>query len=268
MKNTANSTVGKDVDMSVLLGDLGYPIESDDDVIIEQAETAIVGDFDHEAAVIAKINNQEILEDHYAAEEVSVVADAVVPAAAKPAHRGKMSEADKAAALAAKEAKKLAAAEVKAARPVRKFFANKSERVVAGVGFSVLTLADAELTGADLDAKVAEEATTFGGAGTKVQNRMTNVYEYVGGRPVKLNPVQETALAVLKRDGYLKSGDKGNFHLELVKGGRYSVASARAMGNNSLAAFRLSKTIIKVADGSYHANPESLVYLKLQSMGH
>lgn len=256
MPNTQKVVDTNEADLEGLLADMGFG----SDEVIEPVES-VVGEFDLEKAAVNKLENAEALEGHYNAESDGEVTDAVPPTpAAEKKAKGK------------KEKKAKPAAEKKA--PVeRKHYASKAERVTDKFGADlgsnmVLTLTDAALEGEALAAKQKETLDLLQngkeGVGVKVQNRITLLLEFVGGKSTKLNEVIERAFRILKKDGFIKSGEKGNLHVDLVT--KYSPASARAMGNNTIAAMRNLKVIEKGADGNYVANPDSLVLMRVNSM--
>lgn len=169
-----------------------------------------------------------------------------------------------------KAAKRAAEKAAKPAPVPRKHYASKVERIADKLGdklgdYTVLTLSDASLTGDELAAKQQETLDIVKNAGSKVQNRMTLLMEFVAGKSSKLNEVIARAFKLLHTEGKLTVGEKGNFHQNLLAK-PYSPAAARAMGNNTLAAMRDFKVIAKNADGEYVANPESLVLMKVNAM--
>lgn len=285
-----------------LLADLGIPNAPPSDEIVE---AAVPGELELEAAVKAaetteivakhydESDSTETIEgdapkastetdadkkkaDAAAARAAEKSAKDAVKAADKQKHdeerAAKKAEKDAAAAQkkADREAKKAARELEKANKPVRKYYSSKVERVTDKLGaqlgdYTVLTLSDASLTGDDLTAKQQETLDTLKAAGTKVQNRMTLLLEYVAGKSSKLNEVISRAFALLKKDGFIKTGDKGNFHIDLLAK-PYSPAAARAMGNNTVAALRDFKVIQKNEEGVYVANPDSLILMKVNGM--
>lgn len=210
-------------------------------------------------------------------ETVETVEDSKAKKAADKAAKKAEQDAARAAVAAKRKAEreekaaKRAAEKVEKPAPVpRKHYASKVERVTDKLGehlgdYTVLTLSDASLTGDELKAKQAETLEVLKGAGVKVQNRMTMLLEFVAGKSSKLNEVIERAFKLLKADGYITVGEKGNFHQNLLSK-PYSAAAARAMGNNTLAAMRDFKVIAKDAEGKYVANPESLILMKINGM--
>lgn len=261
MPNTQNSVAAKnDVDLDALLADMG--IGSDE--IIEQVEETIVpGEFSLEEAAVKSLENAEALQEHYESESTPEVTDAVPPTAATE---------KKAKGKKGKKAKPVVEGDEpteKAPKAVRKLYTSKVERITDKFGAeldnnTVLTLADAALTGAELEAKQKETLEIISKAGIKVQNRMTLLLEFVGGKSSKLNEVITRAFAILKKDGFIRSGEKGNFHIDLMT--KYSVASARAMGNNTLACLRDLRVIEKNADGAYVLNDDSLIAVRANAL--
>lgn len=260
--------------LASLLADLGMPAEPPmSEEIIESAEP---NELELEAAVNAAETQEVIAKSYDGDGEVHFS-----PTADDTSAPIEDKAAKKAAAKAEREAAKLARAEErakkkaereaeKAARPTRKFYASKVERVSDKLGadlgsYTVLTFADATLTGDDLAAKQQETLDALAAAGQKVQNRMTLLLEYVAGKSSKLNEVIQRAFILLKKDGHIKTGEKGNFHLDLLAK-PYSAAAARAMGNNTIAAMRLLKVIEKNEEGTYVPNAESLILVKVNGM--
>lgn len=275
--------------LEALLGDLGVPATHSEEVIEDT-----IGMTRLEAAVPPTGDTEEVVADpkvaaaeKKAADAAKKAADKVAADAAKAAKKveadaakaAKKAEAEaakkvaaekKAEAAAAKKAEREAAKAAKPAPVPRKFYATKVERVSDKLGaqlgdYTVLTVTDAALTGSDLAAKQQETLDIIKKAGSKVQNRMTLLIEFVAGKSSKLNEVITRALTLLKNDGHIKTGDKGNLHANLIAK-PYSPAAARAMGNNTVAALRDLKLIAKGADGSYVANPESLMLIKVNGM--
>lgn len=233
--------------------------DSDDSVIEPNLTAAVATDDDLEA----------MLADTPVADPEPVEAAPVD----KKADREAKKAADRAAKKADREAKKAEREAKKAEKPApvpRKHYASKVERITDKLGeklgdYTVLTLSDAALTGDELAAKQQETLDLVKGAGVKVQNRMTMLLEFVAGKSGKLNEVIERAFKLLKADGHITVGEKGNFHQNLLAK-PYSPAAARAMGNNTLAAMREFSVICKNESGVYVANPESLIYIKVCSM--
>ncbi|MGV2866382.1 hypothetical protein [Achromobacter sp. AGC39] len=158
----------------------------------------------------------------------------------------------------------------KAPAAPRKHYANKVERITDKLGadlgdYIVLEMADAVLEGAELQAKQNETLEAIKAAGVKVQNRITFVLEFMAGRSAKLNDVLTLAFKLLKEEGSITVGDEGNLISGLVAAGK-KISSARAMGNNTIAALRTLKVMSKDADGRYVPNAESLVLAKMNSM--
>lgn len=154
--------------------------------------------------------------------------------------------------------------EVKKPEP-RKHYASKVERLNDRMGdrlneYSVLEIDDAEKDVAALREYLNK---TMKAAGVKVQNRMGFFVEYVSGRSQNLNSVCADAVRVLLKDGKITTGDKGNLHKLLL--GRYSVASAKAMGGNTILAMQKLKMIVG-EKGNWMPNPDSLYLMKLKGM--
>lgn len=278
--------------LDALLADLGQPTGGEE--IIEAAGSeeileSVVGELELESAAptddeaheaeAERLLREEALVDTGAAEVVEI-AEAEAAKDAKAALKAKK-KADQEAARAAaatkrkeeREAKAAARAAAAAAKPApvpRKHYASKVERVSDKLGehlgdYTVLTLSDAQLTGDELKAKQQETLDVLSKAGVKVQNRMTLLLEFVAGKSSKLNEVIARAFTLLHKDGHIKTGDKGNLHENLLSK-PYSPSAARAMGNNTIAAMRDFKVIVKDEEGKYVANPESLILMKVNGM--
>lgn len=244
--------------LDALLADLGVPVEVSDEIVED-----VVGELEIEAATPTVA-------------EVTTVDDSAKKVTDKAAKKAEQEAARASAAAKRKierEEKAAKRAAEKAAKPApvpRKHYASKEERLTDKLGanlgdYTVLTLSDASLTGDELKAKQQETLDILNAAGVKVQNRMTALLEFVAGKQSKLNEVIHRAFTLLHKDGHITVGEKGNFHQNLLAK-PYSVAAARAMGNNTLAAMRDFKVIAKDAEGKYVANPESLILMKINAM--
>ena len=220
-------------------------------------------------------------EDMHALEVEVGVAPAPVEAEApvtKPKKETKPKTSDKPKKEAKPKAEKKPAEakpeseEKKEAKPktTRKYYASKAERVTDKLGaslgeYTVLELQDAVLEGDALKAKQDETMKSLKEAGVKVQNRMTFFMEFAAGQSAKLNNVAHMALTLLKKDGKIVTGEKGNFHEALIAN-PYSVAAAKAMGGNTVLAMKLLKMVNQGEKGEYVANPNSLYLAKLNQM--
>ncbi len=100
--------------------------------------------------------------------------------------------------------------------------------------------------------------------GTKVQNRVTYLIEFAGGKSAKLNDIAVAAMKLLKSDGKITTGEKGNLFAELSK--THAKSSANAMGNNTIGAMRVLKMVVSNEKGEYVPNPQSLYFLKISGM--
>jgi len=178
-------------------------------------------------------------------------------------------EQEKADAKAEREriaAEKKAAREAeKAAKPKTVYFGqDKVGRLQHTLGekfgdYMVLTVSDAALTGDDLKAKQDETVAILNAMGQKVKNRAAFLFDFCSGKRAELNRVLQYGLEVLHRDGNIVTGDKGNFHAALI-GHPYAPSAARAMGNNTVAMFRLLKLIVPSGDKqTYVANGDSIL---------
>lgn len=253
--------VTDELNLDDVLAELGLaPDEIIESVIPASSAPVELTELEIEAAVRPLEPQEEVVEDSVLSE---VIEDLEAPApAAKPEKKKGKGKSKKAASAEPKEKKE---------KTPRKFYASKVERVTDKLGaelgnYTVLTMSDATKTGDDLDAvqKATLEKFKAGAIGIKVQNRMTLLLEFVAGKSSKLNEVIERAFRVLQKDGFIKSGEKGNLHADLMT--KYSLASARAMGNNTIACMRELAVIVKGEDGNYVANPDSLVLMKTNSL--
>jgi hypothetical protein len=248
---------------------------------IETTETVTdaPSDGDLEAAV-STLETQE----HYAAQQseaevkaaekaaAKVIADAArAQAKADKAAAKAVEAANKAAIRAAKKADREAAKAAKPAPVPRVKYENKTDLMKSRLGdqlgeYMVLEVADAALEGAELQAKQNETLAVIDGLSQKPKNRANFLMTFMhkGG---KLNEPIQRAFQVLKRDGQITTGDKGNYHLDLVSR-PYAVSAARAMGNNTITVLRALKVILLGEKGVYAPNPDSLILAKVnQQLG-
>jgi hypothetical protein len=79
----------------------------------------------------------------------------------------------------------------------------------------------------------------------------------IRGKQTIKNEVMATAFKVLKRDGYLTSGDKGNLQLALRS--KYSVGTARSQANQMFSLFPFLKITVKGEKGKMVPNEKSLL---------
>lgn len=152
----------------------------------------------------------------------------------------------------------------------RKHYASKIERLNDKLGttlgdYTVLEINDATLEGDALKAKQDETMEALKTAGTKVQNRMTFLIEFAAGKSAKLNGIATKALELLKKDGKITTGEKGNLHQALIAH-PYSVNAAKAMGGNTLLAMQKLKMLVAGEKGEWLPNPNSLYLIKINSM--
>jgi hypothetical protein len=191
--------------------------------------------------------------------------------------------AAKAAAKAKREEEKKARDAKKAAEKAARDAAPKKERVFFGkrkvdrmkhemteAGFAsvcVLTKSDAALTGEAATKRQKEVEGVINEMSDKVKNRATYLLLFVHRGQGKLNEVIRRAIGVLNRDGFIKTGDAGNLHQDLLKK-PYEARSARAMGNNTVSMLKqLGVLIPGDADkkGHYVPNPESVILEKVNA---
>lgn len=254
-------------DLDNVLAELGFMDEGDNrDEILEAVES-----LDLESLEEAEVNKPEVVLTELEIEaavrpleaQETTVDTTEQPVVIKPEKKkGRKKSAEP------KEPKPATEKKEKEKTP-RKFYTSKVERISDKLGaelgsYTVLTLSDAQLTGDELAAKQKETLEIINKAGVKVQNRMTLLMEFVAGKSSKLNEVIERAFRILKKDGFIKSGEKGNLHADLMT--KYSLASARAMGNNTIACLRDLSVIVKDASGNYVPNAESLIFHKTNDL--
>lgn len=164
---------------------------------------------------------------------------------------------------------KKTAKEKKAAIP-RKHYSDKTERLKDKLGselagYSILTLADAGVTDAELGAKVEETMAIIKSMNGKSQIWAVKMLEWLSGRKSSISEVTGRILRLLNKDGFVQTGATGNLYLDLIAK-PYSPGAARAMGGNNLAMMMFLKILVADGKGRYVANPESLLLLKANSM--
>lgn len=269
-----------DNSLDALLADLNL-INEPEEIVLEKEPEEIVMSTDIDAAV-ALIEAEEtqaapmsyILPDSdLPVNTVSVEAKLAVIEPALPDGSGIVADVVAVAEVPAKKAK-VAKAPKEPKEPKvaveRKHYVNKVERIVDKLGnqlgdYTVLELADAMLEGEALKAKQDETLAIVKASGVKVQNRQTFILEFIAGKSTKLNGVIQTALAILSKEGSISMGVEGNLYKALLAK-PYSANAAKAMGGNTLLALKTLKIVVENA-GKLIANPNSLVLMKLNSMG-
>lgn len=166
-----------------------------------------------------------------------------------------------------------AAPEKKAATP-RVRYTDKVERLKARVGdklaeYSVLTTADVMSADTDeaLNAVMDRTMDIVKAMNKKVGNRGVGFIEWLAGKKTSLNNVIERALKLLGEDGYLQTGEEGNLMKNLLAR-PYSLASARAMGGNTVVMLVQLKVILPLEGhkGRFVANDDSLLLMKARSL--
>ncbi|WP_199153468.1 hypothetical protein [Chromobacterium sp. ASV23] len=144
-------------------------------------------------------------------------------------------------------------------KKVRQYFAKKTDRIAAKLGanladFTLLELPeDGELTPEYIEQSKNTTIEIIDGLGVKPQQRATLLIEWLAGKQTKLNDVIKTAFELLHKDGVVQMGVGGNLMAAL--GARYSQASARAMGGNTLLMLKALKVLQE--DGT--ANERSVI---------
>ena len=162
-----------------------------------------------------------------------------------------------------------------AAEPVkvkreRKHYADKVDRLKDRVGaslseYTVLTTADAMVDESELGAVMERTLEIIRAMNSKEKNRASNFIEFLSGKKAKLNNVLERVLRVLDRDGFIQTGAEGNVIKDLIAR-PYSIASARAMGGNTIGMYADLKVILADGKGRFVANPDSLLLAKARSL--
>ena len=157
----------------------------------------------------------------------------------------------------------------KAAVP-RKHYTDKTERLKDKLGaglseYSVLTLADAEVSDEELVAKMEETMVIIRSLNKKEQNWAVKFIEYLAGKKSSISEVTGTILKLLHEDGQITTGNEGNVFKKLVAR-PYSPGAARAMGGNNVGMLKDLKLILEDGKGKYIANPDSLLLMKANSM--
>lgn len=156
---------------------------------------------------------------------------------------------------------------VKAEPKAKKHYTNKVDRMkdTLGADFGkamLLERGDLELKGKARAAKEDEVSALIKDSGVKVQNRITFILEFAQGKTASLNNVMQTALDLLESDGKITSGEKGNLVEALLKSGK-TIATSRAMANNTITAMRTLRVIIGKEPQVFYANPESVILDRL-----
>lgn len=158
-----------------------------------------------------------------------------------------------------------AAAATKKTPTPRVRYTDKVERLKARVGdklgeYSVLTTADVPMDDAALGEVMERTMDIIRAMNKKVGNRGVNFIEWLSGKKASLNNVIERTLKLLQADGHLETGEQGNVMKNLLAR-PYSLASARAMGGNTIAMLVQLKLIVPMegAKGKFVANPDSLL---------
>lgn len=160
--------------------------------------------------------------------------------------------------------------EPKAAALPRKHYADKTERLKDKLGaglvdYSVLTLADAGVTEAELGAVMENTMNIIRAMNSKEQNWAVKFVEYMAGKKASLSEVTARIFKVLERDGAITTGNEGNVFKDLIAR-PYSAGSARAMGGNNIGMLVDLKVILADGKGRFVANPDSLLLMKVKSM--
>lgn len=131
------------------------------------------------------------------------------------------------------------------------------------IGFLVFSMSDAELAPDALQAKcdafIAEMNITMGdkAIADKVSEKVIQLLVGLkNGSP--MNEIMKRAFMVLKKDGFLTSGDKGNLQANLLTK-PYSQGTARSQSNQIFSLFPLLGITTKSEKGRMVANPDSTI---------
>lgn len=267
MASTESAIAGIDA-IEDVLAQMGVP-STPENVAIETQEIG-PSDLEIEAAV-KSAETQEVIEQiAESAPGGDMVSDPGAAPAVKPA-KGKKAKSKKAEATVAPGD---AAPEPKKEPKKRIAFANKGERLKHNVGADlgavcVLETSATALSAQDIAQQEQDTLNIVKGLAVKPQNRATLLLEFAAGKSSKLNEVIKRAFEVLKTDGCITRGDKGNLHANLLSK-PYDVKSARAMGNNTVTMLRALKVIQdepvqKGQPSKLVANPNSALLAKVNA---
>lgn len=250
---------------------------ANDALVLHHAET-IEGDDAALNALIAELNGDEVVETPVAA--AAAIDDATLEAAVSGAEavEAAMSVATPEGVVEGSAAPTGTAGDVTAAaepaakkeRAKRKFYTDKTERLRDKLGtglaeYSVLTMADAGVSDEELTKVMDSTMAIIKSMNKKEQNWAVKFIEYLAGKKSAMSEPTARILSVLKRDGFLTTGNDGNVFKDLVSK-PYSAGAARAMGGNNIGMLRDLKVIVQDAKGKYVANPDSLLLAKANSM--
>jgi len=152
----------------------------------------------------------------------------------------------------------------------RKHYSDKTERLKDKLGselagFSVLTLADAGVDEAGLDAVMESTMVIIRSMSGKAQNWAAKLIENLSGRKSSMSEVTARIFKLMERDGFITTGNTGNMYLDLLAK-PYSPGAARAMGSNNLAMMLALKIIDADGKGRFVPNHDSLLLMKARSM--
>lgn len=152
----------------------------------------------------------------------------------------------------------------------KKFYSDKTDRLRDKLGaglvdYSVLTLADAGVSEAELAGVMETTMGIIRAMNSKEQNWAVKFVEYLAGKKSGLSEVTGRIFKVLERDGAVTMGNEGNVFKDLVAR-PYSPGSARAMGGNNVGMLTDLKVIMADGKGRFVANPDSLLLMKVRSM--
>jgi hypothetical protein len=247
--------------MNELIASLNAPIESDE--VIEQAHE----DLDDEM-LAAAVSGAEATEAMIAAATPEGVYErGEAPTGAASDYVPDEEEEAPAKVVAAKPEKEKK--EKRVATP-RKHYTDKTERLKDKLGsslaeYSVLTLADAEVTEAELGAVMETTMVIIRSMSGKAQNWAVKLIENLSGKKSSMSEVTARIFKLLQKDGFISTGMTGNLYLDLIAK-PYSPGAARAMGSNNLAMMTHLKIIQADGKGRFVANPDSLLLMKANSM--
>lgn len=245
--NAAGEIIEPAMDIDLILGTLGEGGEVEE---IVAAEPDSMNELELEAAVSAAERYEET-------GETEATAEPEVEAAAEPEKKKKGGKKKDAAAPAAPAEEKK-----------RIYFSKQSDRIAHRLGeklgeFMLLEIGDAALTGEELQARNKEVLAAIDGTAKKVGEKAAMLFKWMqqGG---DLNEVMKRAFTLMKKDGYLTSGDKGNLQ-EYLLAKPYSLGTARSQSNQVFCLFRALKIANMDGKGKMVPNDQSIILMKANS---
>lgn len=247
------SDMGADLDLSELIASLESPeIFEEAQIITSVADTAIL-----DAAVMG-------------AEAIEVSVAAATPTGVIEAGAAPSGEIPAAMSFSSVSDAVPAAATPKRTAIPRKHYTDKTERLKDKLGaglaeYSVLTLADAGVTDAELSVVMENTMVIIRGMSGKAQNWAVKLIENLSGKKSSMSEVTARIFKLLRQDGFVTTGNTGNMYLNLLEK-PYSPGAARAMGGNNLAMMLALRIIEADGKGRFVPNHDSLLLMKANSL--